>query len=209
MKNSYLFLSMLLFAACSSNEQKNDDTKDTTAYQADTLVNKTNDAANLDTTDVAFFQNAAYGGMIEVEASNKALTFTENPDIKTFADMMVKDHGGANQKLKSLAKNKGYVLPAALPLSKVEAIDKMNSFKDEGRNEYYLQLMVNEHQKAIDIFSLASRSKDAEINQFATSLLPTLKHHYMEVKKLDSTYRQPKVNQGDDPLKISDRTKKP
>lgn len=209
MKNTYLFLSMLLFAACSSNEQKNDDTKDTTAYQADTLVNKTDEAANLDTTDVAFFQNAAYGGMIEVEASNKALTFTEHPGIKTFADMMVKDHGGANQKLKSLAQSKGYVLPAALPLSKVELIDKMNSFKDEGRNEYYLQLMVNEHQKAIDMFAMASRSKDAEINQFATSLLPTLKHHYMEVKKLDSIYRQPKVNQGDDPIKISDRTKKP
>ena len=209
MKNTYLFLMMLLFAACSSNEQTNDDTKDTTNKQADTIVSKSENATVLDTADVSFFQNAAYGGMVEVESSNRTLTFTQHPGVKAFADMMVKDHGGANQKLKALAQSKGYVLPAALPLSKLALIDKMNSFKDEGRNEYYLQLMINEHQKAIDIFSLASRSKDAAINQFATSLLPTLKHHYMEVKKLDSLYRQPKVNQGDDPIKISDRTKQP
>lgn len=206
MKNSYLFLLIAIFAAC-NNEQKSKDQNDTSAHHIDTLLSKSDHAVNLDTSDVAFFQKASYGGMVEVEASSKILTFTENAEIKSFAAMMVKDHGGVNKQLNELAINKGYILPGALPISKVGEIDRMNSFKDEARNEYYLQLMIAEHQIAIDVFAVASRSSDAAINKFATGLLPTLKHHYMEVKKLDSIFKLPKVSQGDDLLKISDREK--
>lgn len=209
MKNPILYLMFLLLAACSGKEQKTDTLEDSigTAGAKDTLVTSTENSQKLDTTDVSFFQQAAYGGMVEVESSKKILALTENPEVKVFAEMMVKDHGAANERLKALALSKGYALPAALPNSKVEQINKMDSFKDEGRNEYYLLLMVNEHIKAIDLFALASRSKDKEINQFASSLLPTLKHHYNHVKKTDSLYRQPRMNQGDDPLKLSDREK--
>ncbi len=89
----------------------------------------------------------------------------------------------------------------------MELINKMDTYQNEGRNEYYLQLMLNEHNKAIDLFSLASRSTDQDIKTFASNLLPTLKHHYKEVSKLDSLFKQPRANQGDDPLKISDRKK--
>ena len=209
MKNPILYLLFLVLAACSSKEQKNDEEKDSTgaAMAKDTLVTSTANSQKLDSVDISFFQQAAYGGMIEVESSQKILALTQNPEVKVFAEMMVKDHGAANERLKALALGKGYALPAILPNSKAELINKMDSFKDEGRNEYYLQLMINEHNKAIDLFSLASRSTDKEISQFASGLLPTLKHHYEHVKKADSLYRQPKANQGDDPLKLSDREK--
>lgn len=206
MKNSILYLMLFVLAACSNKEQKTSETdKDTAAMQSDTLVTSTDNSQKLDTVDVSFFEQAAYGGMLEVESSKKILTVTANPDVKVFAEMMVKDHSAANERLKALALGKGYALPATLPNSKIELVNKMDSFKDEGRNEYYLQLMLNEHVKAIDLFSLASRSVDKEISQFASSILPTLKHHYEHVKKADSIYRQPKTNQGDDPLKLSDR----
>ncbi|WP_316786780.1 DUF4142 domain-containing protein [Pedobacter frigiditerrae] len=207
MKNPILYLMFLLLAACSSKEQKKETDKDTDALQSDTLVSATANSQKLDSVDMSFFQKAAYGGMIEVESSKKILALTENPEIKVFAEMMIQDHGAANEYLKGLALSKGYALPASLPNSKVELINKMDSFKDEGRNEYYLLLMVNEHVNAIDLFSLASRSTDKEINAFASGLLPTLKHHYNHVKKTDSLYRQPRMNQGDDPLKLSDREK--
>lgn len=209
MKNPILYFMFLLLAACSGKEQKTDAPEDSTGTTGakDTLVTSTPNSQKLDTTDISFFQQAAYGGMVEVESSKKILSLTENPQVKAFADMMVQDHGAANEHLKGLALSKGYALPAALPNSKVEQINKMDALKDEGRNEYYLLLMVNEHVKAIDLFSLASRSTDKEINHFASTLLPKLKHHYQEVKKLDSLYRLPRANQGDDPLKLSDREK--
>jgi putative membrane protein len=209
MKKPILYFLFLVLAACSSKEQKNDEEKDSTgaAMAQDTLVTSTENSQKLDSVDISFFQKGAYGGMVEVESSKKILALTENPDIKAFAEMMVQDHGAANEHLKGLALSKGYALPVSLPNSRVAQINKMDALKDEGRNEYYLLLMVNEHVQAIDLFSLASRSADKEINQFASTLLPKLKHHYMEVKKLDSLYRLPRANQGDDPLKLSDREK--
>ncbi|TKC10442.1 DUF4142 domain-containing protein [Pedobacter polaris] len=206
MKNPFLYLIILVLAACGSNEQKDStSTKDSSASQPDTLLVKTDDATKLDSNDVSFFEHAAYGGMVEVESSSKILVTTEDSAIKTFAQMMVNDHGDANRKLSALAQSKGYVLPSALPNSKIELINKMDSFKDEGRNEYYLQLMINEHKTAIDLFALAERSADKQISQFASGLLPKLKHHYRLVMQIDTAFQAPKANQGDDPLKLSDR----
>ncbi len=79
--------------------------------------------------------------------------------------------------------------------------------KDEGRNEYYLLLMISEHQQALDWFSRASRSKDAEISAFAKSIQPILSNHYEHIQKLYSDFQKPKLKGGDDPSKISDRNK--
>lgn len=212
MKKPILYFVILVMMSCTSKNQ-NDNEKDqaltdTTQQQQDTLLNALDNSQDLDSADLKFLQQAAYGGMIEVESSNKILTVTEDASVKSFAEMMVKDHSAANQRLETLASTKGYRLPTLLPYSKTELINKMDTYKNEGRNEYYLRLMLNEHMSAIDLFSLASRSEDKEIRAFASSILPTLETHYQHVKKADSLFRQPKQNQGDDPLKISDRTKK-
>lgn len=212
MKKPILYFVILVMISCTSKNQ-NDNEKDraltdTTQQQPDTLLNALNNSQDLDSADLEFLQQAAYGGMIEVESSRKILAITEDNSVKSFAEMMVKDHSKANQGLQSLASTKGYRLPTLLPYSKTELINKMDTYKNEGRNEYYLQLMVNEHMNAIDLFSLASRSEDKEISAFAKNILPTLETHYQHVKKADSLFKQPKQNQGDDPLKISDRTKK-
>jgi len=194
-----------ILSACSNNNQEKA-SADTT-LKTDTNIIKNENAVSLDTTDVSFFKNAAYGGMTEVEGSNKILQLTTDTAIKTFAKMMVDDHTQANEALKSLATSKGYTLPIALPESKLAVLKKMDTFKDEGRDEYYVKLMIAEHKNAINIFSLAGRSKDAEISKFATSILPKLNHHYQHILKLDTAQQAPKANQGDDPLKISDRKK--
>jgi putative membrane protein len=203
-----LLLTFCMLTACGNSDKDSKNKQDSTASQLDTTITKTESAVKLDTADVSFFEHAAYGGMTEVESSNKILQFTKDTTVKTFAQMMVKDHGKANEQLKSIAKGKGYVLPTLLPATKMKLITALDDFKDEGRDEYYMQLMVAEHQNAINLFTLASHSKDAEISKFASTLLPTLNHHYQHTLRIDSIFKAAKANQGDDPLKISDRKKK-
>jgi putative membrane protein len=206
--SSYLILlTFSILIACSSNSDQKTKTDTTTNVKSDTVIVKTENAQKLDPADVSFFENAAYGGMVEVESSNKILQASTDNDIKTFAQMMVKDHGEANAKLKTMASGKGYILPSVLPQSKLDLIKKMDTYKEEGRDEYYMQLMKAEHQNAIDLFTAASRSKDTTISDFATSLLPKLKHHYQHTLKIDTALKAVKANQGDDPLKISNRKK--
>ena len=120
---------------------------------------------------------------------------------------MLKDHGEANKKLEKLAMQKGYALPKALPASKLALINKLDDFKNKGRNEYYVRLMINEHANAINLFSMGERSKDQDIAEFSAATLPIIKQHYQHILKLDTLMQKPRANQGDDPLKISDRKK--
>lgn len=192
-----------LILACNSNKVAN--VSDTTANTADSNLTKIENADKVDTMAISFFKNAAYGGMIEVETSNKMIQSTKNAQIKAFAEMMVKDHSQANQKVKSLAESKGFVLPTILPEDKLMLVQKLDSYKDESRNEYYAHLMIQEHKNAIQLFTEASRSDDTDIANLATATLPTLNAHYKQITKIDSLLKSRKLNQGDDPIGISNR----
>jgi putative membrane protein len=203
----YLIMVVGIVAACNNSDQNKTTDTDTTSLKSDTSIITNSNAEQLDSIDISFFKNAAYGGMIEVESSNKILQESKDKAVRTFAEMMVKDHGDANAKLKTIAAAKGYVLPTALPESRLALIKKMDTFRDEGRDEYYIQLMIQEHQNAIDLFTAGSKSQDSTISNFASSLLPKLSHHYQHTLKIDTALKAVKANQGDDPLKISNRKK--
>ena len=196
-----------VFSACRNNHKETENEQSSTTTASDTTIKATEAAVKLDTGDISFFENAAYSGMIVVESSNKILQVTKDSKVKAFAEMMVKDHADANAKLRLMARNKGYILPSLLPATKMDFITKITNFNDEGRDEYYVQLMIAEQKNAINLFSLASHSHDAEISKFASTLLPTLNHHYQHTLKIDSVFKAIKANQGDDPLKISNRKK--
>lgn len=213
MKNNFIYMLLLsgaMLSSCGNSNQNSAAHVDSSANSPesiDTTLSKTDKAVDLDTVDLAFFENAAYGGMVEVESSNKILQSTKDNNVKALANMMVADHTVANAELKSLATLKGYRLPQTLPDSKMKAIGKMDELKEEGRDEYYVQLMTEEHKNAVDLFSQAGKSKDKDIAKFANQLLPKLKAHYQHTLQVDTLLKMPKANQGDDPSKISNRKK--
>ena len=204
----YLFPIIAVCCFACNNPQKD---KEAIGATADTAITSNTgaplDTNKLDTNVVSFFENAALGSMVEIESSTKIEKLTQNPQIKMFAAMMTKDHGTLTQKLKTLAAQKGFDLPQVLPASKLTIIGKLDQFKDEARNDYYVKLMINEHKNAINLFSMGERSSDASVAKFATDNLPTIRAHYEHILKIDTLLQKPKANQGDDPLKISDRKK--
>lgn len=208
MKNFLSILFLFVFAACSNSNNDEKNQADTSlSTNVDTLLNETSESIDLEPDSRLFLEQAAYANMVQLESSSKIESETVNPEIKNFASMLSKEHKMINVKLNELAKSKGYTLPKLLPNSKVELIKKMDEMKDEGRNEFYVKLIINENQDAIDAFALGSRSKDNEINSFATGVLPKLKQYHQQVLKIDTALLVPKTGQGDDPLKISNRNK--
>src|SRR3546814_20662855 len=76
--------------------------------------------------DAAFFQKAAMSGMTEIAAAKVAVAQSGNPEIKNFANKMIKDQSQADNELKALAKKKGVTLPTALAQDNQEQLDDMN-----------------------------------------------------------------------------------
>jgi putative membrane protein len=140
--------------------------------------------AEVSKKDQAFFTKAAGGGMYEVEAGKLAQSMGKSDGVKSFGDMLVKDHGMANDELKALASKKGAVLPAAVPADKQKKLDKLAKAKDFDK-EFIKEVGLDDHKADISLFEKTSKgADDAEVKAFAAKTLPTLKAHLGHAESL-------------------------
>jgi putative membrane protein len=136
--------------------------------------------------DRKFIEEAAGSGMFEVQAAQLATTKASDPNVKSFAGMLVDHHTKANDELTKLANAKGVELPAAPPRSLRRDIEQMG--KKQGQEfdaEFVRNVGVKAHEKDIKLFEKASKDlKDAELKAFAAKTLPVLQEHLAMAKKL-------------------------
>jgi putative membrane protein len=124
-----------------------------------------------------FVKKAALDGMTEVEAGKVALSKSQDPAIRSFAQRMVTDHGKANSELESLAIRKGLTPPKQLDPEHKEMLDTLKGKSGKDFDQAYAQHMNMDHTKAIALFESAAGSNDPDLAQFAKKTLPTLKEH--------------------------------
>jgi len=112
-------------------------------------------------------------------------------DVKDFAARMVSDHQKANDQLKSIATARG-VTPVDQPSKNDQAtLDKLSKMQGPDFDKAYVRAQLSAHKEAVALFtSEASKGKDAELKQFASSTLPTLKDHLQMAQQLSKASLQ-------------------
>jgi len=145
-----------------------------------------------------FLQQASISGINEVSMGNLGLKRAQDSKIKDYAQVILNDHMVINAEIKALAKRKNIKLPDSMSIpinsmqtrvdtalsspsvkqadtSKNKAIvaDSVEANFDSG----YMQMMIKDHQKAIDLFTQGSQNKDPDIQTFCLKYLPILKRH--------------------------------
>ena len=140
-----------------------------------------------DTKDVEFMQKAAVAGEFEIQSSRVAQKTGSLVQVKSFANMMVKDHSAAAAELKALAKAKGVALPKGLDKAHADKLAKLKAEKPgKDFDEEYADLMEDGHDTAVALFQgAADNAVDPEVKAFAQKTLPTLKMHSEHAEKLD------------------------
>ncbi|HET6553676.1 MAG TPA: DUF4142 domain-containing protein [Dyella sp.] len=133
------------------------------------------DAGTVSSGDQQFFAKASSDGAAEVKMGQLAMQKASSPRTRELAQQLVKDHTQANKELLALAQKKHATAARQAPSS--EIMDKLQSLGGADFDKAYLSTMVTAHEEAIDLFTEASHSNDADIKAFATKTLPTLKHH--------------------------------
>jgi len=128
--------------------------------------------------DVKFIEEAAKGGLAEVELGKLAAKQAQDAAVKSFAERMVKDHSAANDKLKPIADAKHVVLPSGLDKSHKKDLDKLAKKSGTDFDKAYMDYMLKDHKKDVKEFQKQAKSaKDPDVQQFASSTLPTLEEH--------------------------------
>lgn len=177
MKQTLIF-SLGLFILCACNQQEKDPVEKADSANKEKTDNDTPAAARIDDASADFLVKAADGGMTEVEASRTAQQKATNGDVKSFAQMMVDDHTGANAAVKQLAANLNVTIPAAPSEEHQKDITKLNEKTGRDFDKAYMNMMVDDHKKTIDLFEKAENDcKEESVKAFVRNTLPKLRTH--------------------------------
>lgn len=144
-------------------------------------------ANNMTTGENNFINEAAVGGMAEVELGKLASSKTQNPDIKKFAQMMVVDHSKANAELMMLAKKKDMMPPSEIDAKHQAVIEEMATLSGAEFDKAYVSEMLADHENDVKMFQAqAQSSKDTDLKAFAAKTLPTLEKHLEMIRSLSN-----------------------
>ena len=144
--------------------------------------------AKLAHADRKFIENAAKGGMAEVQLGQLAVQKAQSPDVKQFGQRMVDDHSKANDQLKQIAGSHGVELPTDLDRAARREHDKLSKLSGADFDREYMKHMVSDHKKDVKDFEKEAKSgKDADVKGFASATLPTLQDHLRMAQQADAS----------------------
>src|SRR2546427_11132253 len=134
-----------------------------------------------------FMMKAAQINMSEIAIARFVLQKSQNSDVKDYANMIQSDHSSALEDLTDLMKDKGVSLPSTLsPETKMD-IEKMTALSGADFDREFINLMVADHQKAIEMFrDQVDIAPHPDVVKYAEDLLPTLEMHLEKGQKLQS-----------------------
>jgi putative membrane protein len=178
-------LSAWIFQAC-NNATKSDSKESADSVNAvkDTTTSGATGIA-VDSADAKFATDAANAGLAEVAVGKVAEQKAVNQQVKAFAEMMVKDHGKANEALIAIAKAKNITLPTEPDADHQKELSDLSAKSATDFDKAYVDAMVDGHKKAVALFEDGSKNcKDTELKAFATNTLPTIKGHLAEIETI-------------------------
>ena len=188
MKNHTLFLTAVAVAgvlqACSNNNGPSaaDNTMktDTTTVRASATPE-----ASTAMADTAFANKAAMGGMAEVALGKMAADKSTDTNVKDFGDLMVKDHGKANDELASIAKSENIQLPTSLDAKHQALSDSLSKLSGKAFDKAYVNAMLEGHKQTLALLQdEAANGKDPQLKAFAVNTATVVQGHLDKIEKI-------------------------
>jgi len=172
-----------------TNTKKDSTTQDNTKEVAEDQ----NDAkfANEQENDAEFLVSAAEINLEETELGTLAKTRGTSAEVKELGKMMETEHSKATSDLKSLAETKQISIPTTLTDAGINAKKDLMEADAKDFDKKYVDKMVSGHKDAISKFEDASTdAKDADIRNWAASMVPVLRQHLDKFIVLQNKYEK-------------------
>jgi len=183
-----LILGLISIGCTSTNKASTPDT----AAQPNSGATSASSSSPSSNPDQEFVTKAAQGNSAEVELGKIVAAKSKDPNVKQFAQMMVKDHTTALNELQELAQTKNLNFNDDLPDDAKSLQQKLSSDTGKQLDKDYMDGMVEDHQKDVQEFNDKSQNaKDPDVKQWASKTLPTLQKHLEKAQQIDA-----KLNKG-------------
>ena len=138
--------------------------------------------------DKTFVQQAAEGGMAEVQEGQLASSQAQSDKVKQFGQKMVKEHTENNQELMTLAQKKGLTPAAALDDKHTQEMAMLQKQADASFDHAYIMGQVTGHQAMASVMQTEIQSgSDPDLKAFAQKTLPVVQQHLQMAQQLQGT----------------------
>jgi putative membrane protein len=162
-------------AACASSE---------TAMNA--MGNSTPVSAAARTASLDYVTKAGASDMFEIQSSQIALQKAQNPEVRSFAQMMIDHHTSTSAQLMSAAKQAGLAPPpAALPADKQQKIAMLRNTPAASFDQTYMREQVAGHTEALALHqSFAQNGEVDPLRQVAHQAVPVVEGHLVQARRI-------------------------
>jgi len=142
-------------------------------------------AAPLSPHDQSFVQQAAMGGLAEVQEGHLAVSKAKAADVKQFGQHMVDEHTPNNKELMALAEQKGVTLSPALDAKHANAVAALQKDSGAAFDKEYIAGQVTGHEEMASLMQSQIQSgSDADLKAFAQKTLPIVQEHLRMAKQM-------------------------
>jgi putative membrane protein len=146
--------------------------------------------ANRASSDSTFIQEAAQGGLGEVQMAQLALNKTSNQAVKNLANKILTDHTEANSNLKQIASKENVTVPTTLSANDQAEYNKLQALTGTEFDKEYVGYEIQDHKKDIRAFQHEEmHGMNPEVKQWTTKNLPTLKTHLSMAESAQSSLK--------------------
>jgi putative membrane protein len=190
-----LILGLISVGCSSTNKASTPDTSAQPNSGATSSSAANSGSSSSSNPDQDFVTKAAQGNSAEVALGKMVAAKTKDPNVKQFAQMMVKDHTAALNQLQELAQSKNLNFSSDLPDDAKELQTKLSSDTGKQLDKDYMAGMVEDHQKDVQEFTDQSQNaKDPDVKQWVTKTLPVLQKHLQKAQQIDARLNKGKAS---------------
>ena len=171
----------------------------TTAY-GDTAKTDTAKKEKLSAAELQVMAHYRAVNQLEIDLGKAAKKDAGTQAVKSYGEMLVKDHTDGDKKLEAIAKQSGQKIPAAKPATEAEKAQEAQTKKEAAAlkklkgadfDREYLRMMVDGHDKELAMIdSKMAEVKNPQLLDFLSALKPTLQHHADEARELQKNSAQ-------------------
>ena len=149
-------------------------------------TNKAN-AAKMPEDSREMMEDLAEANLAEIETGKLALTASQNPQVKKFAQQMIADHTKAHNELKKIAQAKKVELPAEPDMAQKAKATTLKALSGDTFDKQYIQHAgENDHQNTLELLQKVQKEgKDKELQAYASKTLPVVQSHLKMAQNLE------------------------
>lgn len=163
------------FIACGDAENGDENSSDTTATTTNEAEDKNDSALSSKAAekDAQFVVDVVAANYGEVKLAQLAQQKSSKKELKDVAKTLEADHSAVLSDLKTLASNKGIVIPSE---ENAPSKDKLKELSEEKASEFdkeWCEILMDNHKNSISKFENAANDvSDPDIKNFVNTVLP-------------------------------------